>query len=264
MTFIADKETLAGSLVSDSISSITASLRDGTTLTGSINSAALELDSTSRWEVTGDSVLTSLTDTGGISGSTITNIAGNGFTVLYDANLTASSALGGKTYSLVNGGTLKPGQSSTPVTKPTASPTVNPTSGPITVPDGGYGQVYFFTTPRGASVILDGNPTGTITPISMKVPIGTHQVIFRRAGSSDLQKTFEVTLNYRTTVSGNLVPGSGAIPTQPVTTVITSGPTTTATQVTTIPTIAPVTDQNRFVNRITWSTWLKFLSPAGK
>lgn len=48
--------------------------------------------------------LTNLTDSSGISGTTITNITGNGHTVSYDASLAANSALGGKTYSLVGGG----------------------------------------------------------------------------------------------------------------------------------------------------------------
>jgi len=60
------------------------------------------------WNVTGTSYLTTLSDASGISGSTITNIHGNGHTVYYDATLAANSALGGKTYTLVGGGTLAP------------------------------------------------------------------------------------------------------------------------------------------------------------
>jgi hypothetical protein len=77
-------------------------------LTGTINSAALTLDATSVWNVTGTSCLTSLSDTNGISGTAVTNIQGNGHTVYYDATLAASSSLGGKTYSLAGGGTLTP------------------------------------------------------------------------------------------------------------------------------------------------------------
>lgn len=58
--------------------------------------------------MTADSYLTSLTDTAGISGTTITNIVGNGHTVLCDASAAANSALGGRTYTLVGGGTLTP------------------------------------------------------------------------------------------------------------------------------------------------------------
>ena len=42
------------------------------------------------------------------SGSTITNITGNGHTIFYDSSLVANSSLGGKTYTLVNGGELSP------------------------------------------------------------------------------------------------------------------------------------------------------------
>jgi len=108
VTFTADNETLTGSLVTDSTSSIAATLRNGSSLTGAINSAALNLDATSTWAVTGDSALTSLSDAGGISGTTITNIIGNGHTVTYDKSLAGNSALRGNTYTLVNGGTLTP------------------------------------------------------------------------------------------------------------------------------------------------------------
>jgi hypothetical protein len=108
VVFTADGETLTGDLVSDSSSSIAATLKNGTTLTGMIDSASLTLDATSVWNVTGDSQLTSLSDASGISGTVITNIKGNGHTVYYDASLAANSALGGRTYSLAGGGQLKP------------------------------------------------------------------------------------------------------------------------------------------------------------
>jgi hypothetical protein len=100
--------------VADSISSITATLQSGSSLTGGVNAentaeaVSLSLDATSKWTVTADSHLTVLTDAAGISGSMITNIIGNGHTVYYDAANSANSALGGKTYSLVNGGQLTP------------------------------------------------------------------------------------------------------------------------------------------------------------
>ncbi len=104
----ASGETLTGNLVCDSISSIAATLQNSTTLTGSINTAALTLDSTSKWYVTANSVLTTLSDSSGISGTSITNIYGNGHTVSYNSSLAGNSALGGKTYTLAGGGYLKP------------------------------------------------------------------------------------------------------------------------------------------------------------
>jgi hypothetical protein len=106
--FAADTESLSGNLVTDNISSIELTLQNTSSFSGSINSAALTLDATSTWIVTGDSVLTSLADAGVISGTSITNIYGNDHTVTYDVSLAANSALGGKTYSLNGGGTLVP------------------------------------------------------------------------------------------------------------------------------------------------------------
>ena len=79
--FTADGETLKGDLTCDSLSSITAALQNGTTLTGAIKGAALTLDATSKWNVTEDSTLTALTDPDGVSGTSITNIYGNGHNV---------------------------------------------------------------------------------------------------------------------------------------------------------------------------------------
>ena len=111
--FAADGETLTGDLTCDSISSITATLQNGTTLAGSIKAAALTLDATSKWNVTGDSLLTSLADPDGVSGTTITNIYGNGHDVRYDPTLPANNWLDHKTYTLASGGRLLPTQAQT-------------------------------------------------------------------------------------------------------------------------------------------------------
>jgi hypothetical protein len=110
----ADGQTLTGNLVADAISSISLTMQNGSTLTGSINSdhtataSNLSLDANSNWTVTADSYLSAFADASGIAGSTISNINGNGHTVYYDASLSANSSLGGKTYGLNGGGTLKP------------------------------------------------------------------------------------------------------------------------------------------------------------
>jgi hypothetical protein len=108
----ADSQTLTGNLIADYTSSITATLQNASSLTGSINpdhtakAANLTLDSSSTWNVTADSYLTCLADPGGISGTTMTNIIGNGHTVYYDKS--TCPALGGATYTLSGGGVLKP------------------------------------------------------------------------------------------------------------------------------------------------------------
>jgi hypothetical protein len=112
VTVNASGQALTDSVVVDNISVASLILTDGSTLTGAINTAAsakqvtLSLDSTSKWTVTADSTLTMLHDGAGISGNAITNIVGNGHTVHYDSS--ADPSLGGKTYTLVGGGTLTP------------------------------------------------------------------------------------------------------------------------------------------------------------
>jgi hypothetical protein len=112
VTFSASNEALVGSVVADNISTIAVSLSNGSSLNGAINSSnaaksvALTLDSTSTWTVTGTSYLTTLNDSGGISGSAVTNIIGNGNNVYY---LSADNpSLAGATYTLSGGGSLIP------------------------------------------------------------------------------------------------------------------------------------------------------------
>ena len=110
ITLNADTQTLKGNVVLDSISTAVLSLKNGSSLQGAIDSAntaesaALSLDKSSTWTVTGNSYLTSLTD----GDSTLSNISSNGFTVYYDSANSANSWLGGKTVSLTGGGKLVP------------------------------------------------------------------------------------------------------------------------------------------------------------
>jgi hypothetical protein len=112
LILIADGQILAGNFSADNISSIALTLQSGSALTGAINSdnaaktTSLTLDASSTWNVTADSYLNCLSDDGGISGTTITNINGNGHTVYY--NPSACAALNGQTYTLNGGGALKP------------------------------------------------------------------------------------------------------------------------------------------------------------
>ncbi|MBP2651592.1 MAG: hypothetical protein H6Q74_2417 [Firmicutes bacterium] len=108
VTFMANDNVLKGAFISDANSSIEIKLMNGSALDGAIKVAALSIDATSTWTVAEDSVLTVLDDKDGISGTTITNIVGNGHNVYYAKDLSANSALGGLTYSLVNGGQLIP------------------------------------------------------------------------------------------------------------------------------------------------------------
>jgi hypothetical protein len=169
VVFTAENEALAGSITADEISSITAVLRNGATLSGAITNAALSLDTTSTWTVTGDSALTTLADTAGLSGSTIPNIVGNGHTVTYDANLAGNSALGGKTYSLVNGGTLAPATTNSTTTTTSASGSSGGSEGytgaqTSTVAATSTGTATATTTPAATETLLPGLTAGTTTP----------------------------------------------------------------------------------------------------
>jgi hypothetical protein len=66
-TFTADSEMLDGDITADSISSITATLQNNTTLSGAATRAAVNIDSTSSWTITDDSTLTSLTNNGTVT-----------------------------------------------------------------------------------------------------------------------------------------------------------------------------------------------------
>jgi hypothetical protein len=110
LTFKADGEILTGDIVCDNVSSVTATLQNKTTLKGTINAEgtakvmALTLDTTSIWEVTGTSYLTSLTD----QDVNLANIHDNGHTIYYDLKADVNKWLGGKTWKLAEGGTLSP------------------------------------------------------------------------------------------------------------------------------------------------------------
>jgi hypothetical protein len=106
--FTFDSDTLIGNFICDNISSISATLQNNTTLTGSIDSASLTIDASSKWNVTAVSYITTLSDANGISGTSVTNIYGNGFNVFYNSSLSGNSWLGGLTYALLNGGKLLP------------------------------------------------------------------------------------------------------------------------------------------------------------
>ena len=112
LSVTAEGSNLAGKVVVDNSSKVSLELKDGATFEGMINSeytaynANLILDATSSWNVTGNSYLTKLSDVDGISGNSVTNITGNGYTVYYNSN--ANIYLKGKIYTLKGGGYLKP------------------------------------------------------------------------------------------------------------------------------------------------------------
>ena len=107
LTFNATNQTLNGNISVDNISTSSFVLKSST-LTSTINSennakeVNLSLDSSSKWVVTGDSYVTTLT----LENNDLSLIEDNGHTIYYDAS--ANSWLNEQTITLSNGGTLTP------------------------------------------------------------------------------------------------------------------------------------------------------------
>ena len=109
LTVKASAQTLKGDIACDAISSVALALSDSSSLTGAVDSAntgdcSVTLDSTSSWTLTGDSYVTSLTD----SDTSCKNITSNGHTIYYDSANEANSWLNGQTITLSDGGTIAP------------------------------------------------------------------------------------------------------------------------------------------------------------
>jgi hypothetical protein len=108
----ADAQILAGNVIADAISSVSMTLQNGSVWTGAANtdktakSINISLDESSTWTLTADSYVTTFCDTAGISGTSVTNVNGNGFSIYYDTS--ANPTLNGQTYNLVGGGALTP------------------------------------------------------------------------------------------------------------------------------------------------------------
>lgn len=107
LTFNAANQTLSGNISVDNISTTSFILKSSTLIStiNSENSAKevnLSLDSSSKWIVTEDSYVTTLT----LENNDLSLIEDHGYTIYYDAS--ANSWLNGQTITLSNGGTLTP------------------------------------------------------------------------------------------------------------------------------------------------------------
>ena len=108
-----DGYTYSGNIVVDSYSNAEVTVNDGVTWEGAYDnentgiSTSLTIDGGS-WDVTADSYIDEVVINNGISGTSITSITGNGYSVYYDPDNDANSYLNGQSYSLVNGGYLTP------------------------------------------------------------------------------------------------------------------------------------------------------------
>jgi hypothetical protein len=110
--FTADNQTFSGLIHIDANSQAFITSQNSSSFKGAINksntakSVTLTMDSNSTWSLTAASYINGLITNPGISGTSVSNIIGNGNNVFYTAS--ANSSLNGKTYSLVNGGSLIP------------------------------------------------------------------------------------------------------------------------------------------------------------
>ena len=102
--------SLSGSLIVYNGSSISWNMSQYSVWNGNAYSGygksyiSIYLDSTSRWNVTGDTVLQNLT----LADNNLANINSNGYNLFYDSNSTANNWLNGTTVSLNGGGKLMP------------------------------------------------------------------------------------------------------------------------------------------------------------
>lgn len=110
--FVAKGQILSGLIHVDASSKAYITLSSSTAFTGAINNSntasvvTLTLDGSSSWTVTKASYINGAISGLVYSGTTVTNITGNGNNVYYSSS--ANSSLGGKTYSLSGGGQLIP------------------------------------------------------------------------------------------------------------------------------------------------------------
>jgi hypothetical protein len=110
--FVGIGQTMAGLIHADAYSKISIVLMSNSNFTGAINNSntgnlvTLSMDYTSKWILTAVSHINGQLSNPLISGSSVSNITGNGFNVFYKA--VSNPSLGGLTYTLVNGGQLIP------------------------------------------------------------------------------------------------------------------------------------------------------------
>ena len=103
-------QKLTGDITCDETSTVEVRLTKGSILKGTVNGentgkeVRISLDKDSRWELSGDSYITSITD----KDKDLENIASNGHNIYYDASDSSNEWLDGETFELNGGGSLTP------------------------------------------------------------------------------------------------------------------------------------------------------------
>lgn len=101
-------QTLTGDLVVADGGSIELALNEASTLHGRSQGASLSIDASSRWELTGDSSVVSLTLAGATPQAKLAHIDSHSHDIAYDAHAKANAWLSGKRWPLPGGGHLQP------------------------------------------------------------------------------------------------------------------------------------------------------------
>lgn len=99
-----------------------------------------------------------------------------------------------------------------------ASPTENREAGPALPPPPSPAKVEFRTEPRGASIIIDDEPTQETTPVVLTLEEGPHKIELRLKGYGTLSRTVAAEAGQHVLFDTVLVPSAGTI-------VVTSDPT---------------------------------------
>jgi hypothetical protein len=100
-----DDQTMQGYIEANSSSTLT--LENGSSLDGDfIGGGSVTLDASSSWTIHSSFAVKGFSDPGGLSGTQVLNITGNGQSITYSNAL--NPQLGGHTYTLQGSGTLKP------------------------------------------------------------------------------------------------------------------------------------------------------------
>ena len=68
------------------------------------------------------------------------------------------------------------------------------------------GMLKVSTVPAGASVYVDGELKGEVTPANLKIPAGTRRIRLRKEGYQDIEQVIEIEDNSITTMNQQLAP----------------------------------------------------------
>jgi hypothetical protein len=108
LEFNADAQILNGDINADRISSISLTLKNGSTLSGAVSNASIALDDTSTWIVRKNSHINGLSINSDMNHDQFAQIIDNGHTIFYNSTLPENNWLEGNEFKLQGGGKLTP------------------------------------------------------------------------------------------------------------------------------------------------------------